>query len=207
MSGLEQPRNKPSALEWCLIIHPRQRSDLGRALEETTEGFHSGGGGKHVSPQLGCWAAGACWAQKQGEKSYSGVISRQCLLSTASRLLWEVCAIRKRSPHSSGLSTPPITLCATILNPGGAGDTARRDVNNLWPELAAVPPGPWAAELHPGTPGCFGASDFTLLQPGCSTQVCLREGAPYPADKALTFALPSRDRAIILSSNTWKRYY
>lgn len=36
---------------------------------------------------------------------------------------------------------------------------ARRDVNNLWPERAAVPAWPGAVEPHPGTPGCVDMSD------------------------------------------------
>lgn len=44
---------------------------------------------------------------------------------------------------------------------------ARCDVNNLWPELAAVPARPGAAEPHPGLPSCFNMSDFTPLQLGC----------------------------------------
>lgn len=58
-------------------------------------------------------------------------------------------------------------LCAKILSPGGEGDMARRDINNLWPELAAVPAWQGAAEPHPGVPSRFDMSDFIPLQPGC----------------------------------------
>lgn len=128
---------------------------------------HGSGAGKHFPRRLRSSATAACWAQMRGEKCRLSVISRQCLSSTAGRFLWEVCAIRKRSHDSSGLSTPLITLCAEILSPGGAGDVARRDVSNLWPELATVPAHPGAVEPCPGMLGCFDVSDFTLLQPGC----------------------------------------
>lgn len=128
---------------------------------------HGSGAGKHFSHQLRSSATAACWAQKHREKCCRGVISRQCLLSTASRFVWEVCAIRKWSRDTSGRSTPRITLCAEILSLGGAGDMARCDVNNLWSDLAEDPACPGAAEPHPGVPGCFDMSGFTPLQPGC----------------------------------------
>lgn len=148
--------------------HWHWRSVLRRALGETSGGFHGTWqwSGKTFFPLALLFSNGRLLGTRARDGCHCGVISRQCLLSTTSEFLWEVCAIRNRSYNSSGLSAPLITCCAKILSPGSAGDMACRDVNNLWPELATVVC-PGAAEPHPGVLGCFDVSDFTPLQRGC----------------------------------------
>lgn len=86
VSGHAQPWNKSSAPGECLI------GPSVRCFRESSRGDewgfprHTAAEQENVfSHRLGCGATAACWAQKHREKCCSGVISRQCLLSTASR--------------------------------------------------------------------------------------------------------------------------
>lgn len=135
-------------------------------------------------------------AQEQGEGHARSALPGPCPLPAASSL-------RSGTAPSSAADFPHLPR---RRGPG-------HGVNNLWSEPAAVPTCP-----GPGGGGCgtapqpAGLLRRQQLHPSAGrllkTQVCLREGASHPADKALIFALLSQDRATAPPPNgTWKRYY